>query len=174
MDSAAQIAGTANEFGSSSEASSRIVQIRRNGAQILCVRADDREFALSRLFASHVRVGDEIAVHGSPGQPTANTEIYIRKPSLRRADIYNACVGYAALPKPDRRSELFVRVEVVTKQSGIDAIHIPCAAIRDYFFAVNRRAPWQAQPSFYYLLHLPTVCRSRNSAWDTVCGGWSC
>jgi hypothetical protein len=41
-------------------------------------------------------------------------------------------------------------------QSGIDAIHIPCSAIRDYFFAANRKASWQSQPSFYYLLHLPT------------------
>jgi hypothetical protein len=49
-----------------------------------------------------------------------------------------------------------VKVEVVGGQSGIDAIHIPCSAIRDYFFAANRKASWQSQPSFYYLLHLPT------------------
>jgi hypothetical protein len=111
---------------------------------------------LSHLVASHVRVGDEILAHGALREPTADAEIYIRKPSLRRADIYHARISYAALPKPDRRSELFVRVQVVAGQPGIEAVHIPCAAIRDYFFAANRRAPWQSQPSFYYLLHLPT------------------
>jgi hypothetical protein len=49
-----------------------------------------------------------------------------------------------------------VRVQFVAGQSGIEAVHIPSAAIRDYFFAANRRVPWQSQPSFYYLLHLPT------------------
>jgi hypothetical protein len=106
--------------------------------------------------AANLQVGDEIFSAACSHEPAADAEIYIRKPSLRRADIYNARISYAAVPKPDRRSELFVRVQVVEGQSGIETIHIPCAAIRDYFFAANRRAPWQIQTSFYYLLHLPT------------------
>jgi hypothetical protein len=150
MDSAVQSASVPLE------ALSSVVRIRRDGPKCVCVCADGREFPLSHLVASHVRVGDEILAHGALAEPTADAEIYIRKPLLRRADIYHVKISYASLPKPDRRSELFVRVQVVAGQSGIEAVHIPCAAIRDYFFAANRRVPWPSQPSFYYLLHLPT------------------
>ena len=75
---------------------------------------------------------------------TANTEVYIRKPSLRGADVYQVKAGYAALPKQDKREESFVRVQVPDGQFGIDAIHIPCPVIRDYFFAVNRGASGQS------------------------------
>ncbi len=150
-----QSAAASPEVSPVTEAPSPVTQIRWEGSKLVCVCADGREFALSGLVGSHLRVGDEVLVHDSAGTTTADAEIYIRKPSLRRADIYHAKVAYAALPKPDRRSELFVKVEVVGGQAGIDAIHIPCSAIRDYFFAANRNASWSSQPSFYYLLHLP-------------------
>lgn len=81
--------------------------------------------------------------------------IHILKPALWRANVCQIQVGYAALPKPDRRGEQVVRVEVVSGGLGIGAIHVPCTAIRDYFFAANRKANWHRQPSFYHLLHLP-------------------
>jgi len=155
MDSAVQSGVVAPPVALSSEHPSSLIRIRREGPKFLCACADGREFALSRLVASHLRVGDELLVQGS-GVASADAEIYVKKTYLRRADVYNVKVGYSAMPKPDRRSELFVKVEVVGSHYGIDAIHIPCSAIRDYFFAANRRAPWQSQPSFYYLLHLPT------------------
>jgi hypothetical protein len=155
MNSAVQSAPVENSV-SVLPALSSVTRIRREGPKSVCVCADGRELPLSHLVAAHTQVGDEILGHGSPSDPTTHAEIYIRKPALRRADIYHAKISYAALPKPDRRGELFVRVQVVDGQFGIEAIHMPCAAIRDYFFAANRRAPWQSQPSFYYLLHLPT------------------
>jgi hypothetical protein len=155
MYSAVQSAQVAPGAGMPQPASS-VVGIHRDGPKPVCICADGRELPMSHLVAAHVQVGDEISAPASLHEPAADTEIYIRKPSLRRADIYNVRISYAALPKPDRRGELFVRVQVVDGQSGIEAIHIPSAAIRDYFFAANRRAPWQSQTSFYYLLHLPT------------------
>ena len=86
---------------------------------------------------------------------TPNTEVYIRKPSTRGADVYQVKAGYAALPKLDKREESFVRVQVPGSQMGIDAIHIPCLAIRDYFFSVDRTRLWVSQKDFYYLLGLP-------------------
>lgn len=82
-------------------------------------------------------------------------EILIRKPALRRADLYHARVGYAAQPKPDRRGEMFVRLEVAAGQLGMSAIHIPCHGIRDYFFVADREKPWGGQISFYRLLRVP-------------------
>lgn len=76
--------------------------------------------------------------------------------SVRRADVYLARAGHAALPKPDKKDGMFVRVEVVGGSLGIAAIHVPSSAIRGYFFVVDREARWEQQPSFYSLLRLPS------------------
>ena len=133
----------------------RVLELRPQDTKLVCVTADGHEFVLPRLIGSNVRIGDEIAVANPTGTATANTEIYIRKASFRAADVYQVKAGYAALPKQDKREELFVRVQVPGGQFGIDAVNIPCTVIRDYFFAVNRNAMWPNQPTFYYLLRLP-------------------
>jgi len=131
----------------------RVLELKHQGSALVCATADGREVTLTRLVGSNVRIGDEVAVADS--SPTAGTEIYVRKPSNRGADVYQVKAGYAALPKQDKREESFVRVQVPNGQFGIGAIHIPCAIIRDYFFSVNRSSAWAKQPTFYYLLRLP-------------------
>src|SRR6202142_289451 len=108
---------------------SGVLEIRPEESKLVCVGADGREFALSRLVGSNVRVGDEVLVPESTGTATADPEVYIRKPSLRRADVYQVKAGYAALPKLDNREEPFVRVQVAEGHLGINAIHIPCPVI---------------------------------------------
>jgi hypothetical protein len=131
----------------------RVRELKHQGSALVCATADRREVTLTRLVGSNVRIGDEVAVADS--SPTAGTEIYVRKPSIRGADIYQVKAGYAALPKQDKREGSFVRVQVPNGQFGIGAIHIPCPIIRDYFFSVNRNSAWAKQPTFYYLLRLP-------------------
>jgi len=104
---------------------SLVLEIRPEESKLVCVGAEGREFALSRLIGSNVRVGDELLAPASAGTAIADTEIYIRKPSLRRADVYQVKAGYAALPKMDKREEPFVRVQVAEGQLGINVIHIP-------------------------------------------------
>jgi len=133
----------------------RVLELKPQDSKLACTTGDGREFTLQRLIGANVQVGDEVAVADSTCAATANTEVYIRKPSARGADVYQLKAGYAALPKQDKREESFVRVQVPGGQFGIDAIHIPCPAIRDYFFAVNRGVFWPKQPTFYYLLRLP-------------------
>lgn len=135
--------------------SNRVVEVRVEDAGISCVCDGGTVLALTRLVGSHVRPGDELLVARRPESNTAATEVLIRKSALRRADLYHARAGYAARPQPDRRGEMFVRVEVVGGALGIAAIHIPCHAIRDYFFAADRRRPWNRQPPLYRLLYLP-------------------
>jgi len=151
-----------------------VARIHRDGPKPLCICADGRELPMSHLVAAHVEVGDEISAPASLQEPAADAEIYIRKPSLRRADIYNARISYAALPKPDRRSELFVRVQVVDSQSCMEAIHIPCAAISRLFLC-RQPASTVAEPNQFLLSAstCPPMFHSRNSAWVTVSGGWN-
>lgn len=120
---------------------------------LVCVLADGRQCAVSRLMAGHIRRGDELLCAEAAG--TVAAESWVRKPFLRRADVYLAKAGYAALPKPDKKEGMFVRVEVVGGCLGIVAIHVPCSTIRDYFFVVDRNSVWEQQPSFYSLLRLP-------------------
>ena len=121
----------------------RVLELKHQGSALVCATADGREVTLTRLVGSNVRIGDEVAVADSSA--TAATEIYVRKPSIRGADVYQVKASYAALPKQDKREESFVRVQVPNGQFGIGAIHIPCPAIRDYFFSVNRNAAWPKQ-----------------------------
>src|SRR6202022_525573 len=46
---------------------SRILEIRPEESKLVCVGADGREFALSRLIGSNVRVGDELLAPASAG-----------------------------------------------------------------------------------------------------------
>jgi hypothetical protein len=80
---------------------SSVTRIRRDGAKSACICADGRELLISHLVAANLQVGDEIFFASPLHEAAADAEIYIRKPSLRRADIYNAEISYAALPKPD-------------------------------------------------------------------------
>jgi hypothetical protein len=131
----------------------RVLELKHQGSAFVCTTADGREVTLTRIVGSNVRIGDEVAAADS--STSTATEIFVRKPSSRGADIYQVKAGYAALPKQDKREEPFVRVQVPNSQLGVGAIHIPCTVIRDYFFSVNRNAAWAKQPTFYYLLRLP-------------------
>jgi hypothetical protein len=145
---------SAAEISGPRSAPERVTAVRQEAEKIICTCSSGALLALSRLIGSQVRIGNEISAS------TATVpEILVRKPTLRRADVYHARVGYGAQPRPDRRGEMFVRLEVVAGQFGMSAIHIPCHAIRDYFFVTDREKPWGSQISFYRLLHVPQTVR---------------
>jgi hypothetical protein len=150
----AEPAISAAETSGPRSAPERVTAVRQETGQIICTCSSGAILALPRLVGSHVRVGDEIAATAD-----AMPEILIRKLALRRTDLYHARVGYASQPRPDRRSEMFVRLAVVAGQFGMSAIHIPCHAIRDYFYVTDREKPWGSQISFYRLLHVPQTVR---------------
>jgi len=102
----------------------RVLTIRPGQSKIVCGLSDSREIALSGLVGSNVRIGDNILVSAAADSAAANEEIFIHKSTQSKADVYRARVGYAALPKQDKRGELFVRVEIVDAQLGINAVHI--------------------------------------------------
>jgi hypothetical protein len=155
MNSAAEAISAPSETHIAAPPQARVIGIRFEGPKLICLLAGGRQFALSRLTGSHVRVGDDLIAPECASDDSVVGELYIRKPSLWRADICQVRAGYAALPKPDRRGELVVRVNVADDHIGIGSAHVPCTAIRDYFFSANRGATWQGQLSFYRLLHLP-------------------
>jgi hypothetical protein len=72
----------------------RVLELKPQDSKLACATADGREFMLTRLIGSNVRIGDEMAVADSSGTATANTEVYIRKPSVRGTDVYQLKAGY--------------------------------------------------------------------------------
>jgi curved DNA-binding protein CbpA len=132
----------------------RVLEIRHGDRTTSVLTDAGTSIVLPRLVAAQVRNGDELIaaqhVQSGPGP----SEILIRKPNLKRSDIYQARTGYATQPMPDRRGEIFVRAQVIESNLGVAAIHMPCYAIRDYFFAANRKLPWNSQEPLYRFLRL--------------------
>jgi hypothetical protein len=133
---------------------SRVHDIQHGGTTTSVLCEDGATVVLPRLLGAQVKKGDELAVSKGGESSPGRVEILIKKPNLKRSDLYHARAGYAAQPKPDRRGEMFVRAAVVGSHLGVHAIHIPCHVIRDYFFAANRKLLWNAQEPLYRFLRL--------------------
>lgn len=126
---------------------------------IECVLASGRSVRVSRLLAESIRVGDEIEFNLPVGNTVTGTEIHVLKtetPSGFR-HIYLAQIGYVTQRKTDRHQHHYVYISLPEHALGILGIHLPCAAVRDYFFSSDR-CSWNSHRSFYDLLRVrPTV-----------------
>jgi hypothetical protein len=123
-----------------------------------CVFADGTAILVSNFLASFIRAGNELRFPVELEAADAGTQIYIRSTSSneRRRDALQAEIGYATQPRKDKQGNLFVSAEVVGDRLGISAIHLRCEALRDHFYAGNRRRAWDRQPSLYELLRVNT------------------
>src|SRR5438093_5475012 len=132
----------------------RVVEIKPEAGQVACRFSDGGRVLLSAFLAAHVRPGDEMDFPLAIDSAGAGTELYIPKAasSGRSRDLYQAPICYAAQPKADKRDNLYVRAEVSAGHLGICSIHLPCEALRDYFYVANRNQPWERQTSLYETL----------------------
>jgi hypothetical protein len=134
----------------------QVLQIKLEGENSAsCILSKGRQIQLSSMLAAHVRPGDEIDF--PVALDSAGTEIYIRKttPSGLSRDVYQAPIGYAAQPKSDNREQFYVRAEVSYGRLGISALYFPCEVLRDYFYAADRRLPWEKQKALFEILRIP-------------------
>ena len=134
-----------------------VVQIKAEGKKTLCVLKEGGRLLVSNLLASQICPGDEMELPLAFGSLDGGTEIYVHKSSgePRTHDVCQVSIGYAAQPRCDRREQLYVRAEVSQGRLGISALHFPCEVLRDYFYAADRRLPWEKQKSFYEILRVP-------------------
>jgi hypothetical protein len=65
--------------------------------------------------------------------------------------VYFCRIGYVTQPKTDKRDQHFVRAEALDSSFGIRSLHIPSAAIRDYFYSFAS-APGEDRPTTLYEL----------------------
>ena len=151
------VAGVANPpTPTSSIRHAQVLQIEPHGEMTACNLSEGGRILISNLLAVQVRPGDEIDFPLAFASD-AGTEIYIHKnpPSPRQRDVYQVAIGYAAQPNSDKREQFYVRAEVPQGRLAISALYFPCEVLRDYFYAADRRLPWEKQKNLYDILRIP-------------------
>jgi hypothetical protein len=99
--------------------------------------------------------GDEIEFSSELAVPVAKEVRVTRSAGRRPSELYFAQIAYVSQPHQDKRQELFLRAEVANGALGIRSIHLPAAAVRDYFYRGDRHQPWDSSPTLYELLQVP-------------------
>jgi hypothetical protein len=133
----------------------RITAVRQKGEGVAeCLLDECAPVVLPAFLAAYLGSGDEIEIPIAPNQ--AGVEIHVRKnPSSRRLrELYQAPIGYVTQPKEDQRKELFVATGVTGSRLGIQAIHLPCRILRDYFYVGDRQRVWGDQPTLYEVVRI--------------------
>lgn len=142
-----------------------LVRTSAEGTGARCVFANGTTILVSKFLAYFIRPGDELRFLAPLETADASSQIYIRSTSEeRRRDAFQAEIGYVAQPQKDKQGNLFVSAEVVGVGIGIRTISLPCEALRDYFYAGNRRRARDRQPSFYELLRVNANATRPNCA----------
>jgi len=140
---------------------SRVIsEANRDAEKTICHFNGGGVILLSNFLGALIRPGDEVDFPVPVISAEQRTEIYVRKSSsfVRRRDLYQAPISYAAKPKADIRGRLYVRAEVRSGGLGISSIHVPCEVVRDYFYVATRRQTWERQTSLYDVLRItPTA-----------------
>lgn len=133
-----------------------VVRTNQGKDKTECLFTDGTSILISNFLASFVRDRDELLFPLELETAGAGTQIYIRNRNSeeKRRNVFQAEIGYASQPRKDKRGNLFVSAEVRSPRLGISAIILRCEAVRDYFYAGNRRRAWDRQPSFYQLLRV--------------------
>jgi hypothetical protein len=129
----------------------RIVGIKLRGSGTAeCALSEGSLVLVPGFLVPYLGASDEIALPlGS-----SHVEIHIRKaPASRRLrEIYHVPIGYVTQPKEDKRKELFVVAETIKSRLGIRTVHLPCHALRDYFYVAERNRDWNGQQTLYEVL----------------------
>jgi hypothetical protein len=131
----------------------RVASVERRYNPAFCVLVNRSKILLSRLLASQITVGDDIAFPVPTGD-TAGPEIYITKACSSGTNrcLYQAPVGCVTQPKLDKRQQHFVSAQVEHGNLGISAIFLPCEVLREYFYRLPQADAQAKRPCLYEIL----------------------
>jgi hypothetical protein len=129
----------------------RVTRLQADGSAIRCLFSEDKSLTLSRFLGSFINPTDQIEFDPTAADPAR--ELRVLQASERRpGELYFASIGYVTQPKADKRNEYFVRAEIVDARLGVKRIHLPCDAVRDYFYFPNRRRSGGEEETLFELL----------------------
>jgi hypothetical protein len=139
----------------------RVTSLQPQQDSVACAFSNQTKVLVSRFLAKHIAVGDEITF-SVPTEETSRTEVLIAKKGNSRAmhHVYQAAIGYVGHPKQDKRSEYFVAAEVQQGSLGINAVILPCGALREYFYNLPRSNDGSDRLTFYEMLRIPASASS--------------
>jgi len=135
-----RFARESREFVNTSESppsAETVVRKLANASSTDLVFASGRSLRLSRFLASLVEPGDEVQFSLPFGANGFSSSELLVKSSSGRC-LYQTLIGYAAKPRLDRQTHPYVQAEIPDGRLGFASLHMPCAAVRDYFYHPKR------------------------------------
>jgi hypothetical protein len=133
---------------------SLIWRIYREGEGVRC-ETNSQPVLIPVFVAGHLRNGDDIRADGATSSPVDELLALRTSGGRRPLQLYLCRIGYVTQPKNDRHGHSFVRAEVPASKLGITSVHLPCSAIRDYFYFFNKPPGADRRPTLYELLQAP-------------------
>ena len=130
-----------------------VVRKLANANSIDVVFASGRSLRLSRFLASCVDPEDEVQFSLPLESSGFNSPELLVKSSSGRC-LYQTLIGYAAKPRMDRQTHPYVRAEIPDGRLGLSCLHLPCAAVRDYFYRPNRNDNTGDDANLYDILRV--------------------
>lgn len=116
------------------------------------VFASGRSLRLSKFLASYVEPEDEVRFSLPVESGGFNSPELLIKSNSGRC-LYQTMIGYAAKPRIDRQAHPYIQAEIPDGRLGFACLHLPCAAVRDYFYLPKRNSNDQSV-NFYELLRV--------------------
>ncbi|MGH9626738.1 MAG: hypothetical protein ACRD7E_00010 [Bryobacteraceae bacterium] len=129
--------------------------LRAEDGLVRCLTSD-AEFLLPRVAANYLRPGDRICV-GSPASPVHEFLAIQNANRQKPRQVYFCPIGYVTQPKTDKRDQHYLRAEVLDGTLGIRSLHIPCTAVRDYFYFFASAPGEDRRTTLYELLRAPSI-----------------
>jgi hypothetical protein len=84
--------------------------------------------------------------------PWTPAEFCLTRPTDRRATVIQTRMEYIPLPRLDKNGDPGIRIPLEQSGLGLQALYLPCRAIRNYFFVPDRRSPWDRRQTLYQVL----------------------
>lgn len=84
--------------------------------------------------------------------PWTPAEFCLTRAADRRATVIQIRVNYIPLPRLDKNGDPGIRIPLEQSGLGLQALYLPCRAIRDYFFVPDRRSSWDLRQTLYQAL----------------------
>ncbi|HWB84479.1 MAG TPA: hypothetical protein VG675_10090 [Bryobacteraceae bacterium] len=131
--------------------SQRVAKLQPDGSGIKCLFSDETSLTISRFLAGFIHPSDQIEFDPTAVDPNRELRV-VQNTSRRPRELFFAPIGYVTQPKPDKRAEYFVRATVTGSRLGVKYVHLPNAAVRDYFYFSNRGRPGCEEQTLYDLL----------------------
>lgn len=129
-----------------------VVGKRCEAGSVECTFASGASLRISASLGASVRPGDEIQFSLPSRDSRLTPELLIRRTA--RDCLYQTLIGYVARPKTNRLQHLFASAAVSDSRLGLTCLHLPCAAIKSYFYSGNRGRDTASQASLYDLLRV--------------------